>query len=288
MKKKLGKLLEIIFVIFIIAVTCKMTGIFAAVNGEFGEVSAEVKDYSEYSNVVKQAVNNYEDSITVKVKDFDQNKYYGDSMKKILEDNIKETLNDAIKEYKITKYGIFNTILKIDFKYSESTEELKRKEKLVNEKVQEIVKNTITSDMGEYEKEKALYSYLINNCEYDFDTYNSGVWDKNNDEYSALINKLSMCQGYAQAMNRLLKAVNIESKIISGNVIDDGIADDKSGHAWNIVKVNGKYYHIDATWDSEYTDRYSESSYEFFNLTDKEIEYSRKWDRKSYPACNEL
>ena len=45
-----------------------------------------------------------------------------------------------------------------------------------------------------------------------------------------------------------------------------------------------EYYHIDATWDSEYTDRYSESSYEFFNLTDKEIEYSRKWGRNLIPC----
>ena len=66
--------------------------------------------------------------------------------------------------------------------------------------------------MGEYEKERALYSYLINNCEYDLILYNSGVWDKNNDEYSALINNLSMCQGYAQAMNRLLKSCKYRIK----------------------------------------------------------------------------
>ena len=48
---------------------CKMTGIFAAIDWEFDEISAEVKNYNEYSNIVKQAVNNYEDSITVKVKD---------------------------------------------------------------------------------------------------------------------------------------------------------------------------------------------------------------------------
>ncbi|HCQ91719.1 MAG TPA: hypothetical protein DIU45_20930 [Clostridium sp.] len=210
-------------------------------------------------------------------------------MNNILKANELETLNSNVKEYTITKYDTFKTVLKIDFKYVDSVEELKRKEKLVNEKVQEIVKNTITNEMGEYEKEKALYDYLVNNCEYDMDTFNSGVWDKNNDEYSALINGLSMCKGYAQAMNRLLKAANIESKIVIGDIIDAEEPDkEKLGHAWNIVKINGKNYHIDATWDSTYTHMYNETSGYFFNLADEEIESTRTWERKSYPVCNTL
>lgn len=289
MKKFLGKLFEIIVIVLFLLIGAK---IFRVVDGTIelsGKTSVEAENYSEYCNIVKQAINNYDSSIVIKIKGFDKKAYDVDSMNDILKANELETLNSNVKEYIITKYDTFNTYLKIDFKYVDSVEELKRKEKLVNEKVQEIVKNTITNEMGEYEKEKALYDYLVNNCEYDMDTLNSGVWDKNNDEYSALINGLSMCKGYAQAMNRLLKAVNIESKIVIGDIIDKEEPDkEKLGHAWNIVKINGKYYHIDATWDSTYTHMYNEASDYFFNLSDEEIESTRTWERKSYPVCNTL
>ncbi|WP_454052685.1 transglutaminase domain-containing protein [Clostridium sp. Marseille-Q7071] len=289
MKKFLGKLFEIIVIVLFLLMSTKIFRVVNATIELSGRTSVEAENYSEYCNIVKQAVNNYDSSIAIKIKDFDKKTYDVDSMNNILKANELETLNSNVKEYTITKYDTFNTVLKIDFKYVDSVEELKRKEKLVNEKVQEIVKNTITNEMGEYEKEKALYDYLVNNCEYDMDTFNSGVWDKNNDEYSALINGLSMCKGYAQAMNRLLKAANIESKIVIGDIIDAEEPDkEKLGHAWNIVKINGKNYHIDATWDSTYTHMYNETSGYFFNLSDEEIESTRTWERKSYPVCNTL
>lgn len=289
MKKFLGKLFEVIVIILFFLMGAKTFRVLDATIELAGETSVEAENYSEYCNIVKQSINNYDSSIIIKIKDFDKETYDVDSMNNILKANELETLNSSVKRYTITQYDILNTFLKIDFRYVDSVEELKRKEKLVNEKVQEIVKNTTTDDMGEYEKEKALYDYLVNNCEYDMDTLNSGVWDKNNDEYSALINELSMCKGYAQAMNRLLKAVNIESKIVIGNIIDTEEPDkEKLGHAWNIVKINGKYYHIDATWDSTYTHMYNEASDYFFNLSDEEIESTRTWERKSYPVCNTL
>ncbi|WP_461614477.1 transglutaminase domain-containing protein [Clostridium sp. Marseille-QA1073] len=289
MKKFLGKLFEVIVIVLFFLIGAKTFRVLDATIELAGETSVEAENYSEYCNIVKQSINNYDSSIIIKIKDFDKETYDVDSMNNILKANELETLNSSVKRYTITKYDILNTFLKIDFRYVDSVEELKRKEKLVNEKVHEIVKNTITNEMGEYEKEKALYDYLVNNCEYDMDTFNSGVLDKNNDEYSALINGLSMCKGYAQAMNRLLKAANIESKIVIGDIIDAEEPDkEKLGHAWNIVKINGKNYHIDATWDSTYTHMYNETSDYFFNLSDEEIESTRTWKRKSYPVCNTL
>lgn len=289
MKKFLGKLFEVIVIVLFFLIGAKTFRVLDATIELAGETSVEAENYSEYCNIVKQSINNYDSSIIIKIKDFDKETYDVDSMNNILKANELETLNSNVKRYTITQYDILNTFLKIDFRYVDSVEELKRKEKLVNEKVQEIVKSTITNEMGEYEKEKALYDYLVNNCEYDMDTFNSGVWDKNNDEYSALINGLSMCKGYAQAMNRLLKAANIESKIVIGDIIDAEEPDkEKLGHAWNIVKINGKNYHIDATWDSTYTHMYNETSGYFFNLADEEIESTRTWERKSYPVCNTL
>lgn len=52
----------------------------------------------------------------------------------------------------------------------------------------------------------------------------------------------SVCDGYAKAMNLLLHEVGIEADKVSNE-----------GHAWSLVKINGEYYHVDATWDDTRT-----------------------------------
>ena len=52
----------------------------------------------------------------------------------------------------------------------------------------------------------------------------------------------SVCDGYAKAMNLLLHEVGIEADKVSNE-----------GHAWSLVKIDGEYYHVDATWDDTRT-----------------------------------
>ena len=52
----------------------------------------------------------------------------------------------------------------------------------------------------------------------------------------------SVCDGYAKAMNLLLHEVGIEADKVSNE-----------GHAWSLVKINGEYYHVDATWNDTRT-----------------------------------
>ncbi len=52
-----------------------------------------------------------------------------------------------------------------------------------------------------------------------------------------------VCQCYALLMNALLQRVGVESRYLSGTLSSGG------SHAWNLVKIDGAWYHIDATWD---------------------------------------
>lgn len=89
---------------------------------------------------------------------------------------------------------------------------------------------------GEYEKIKYVFEYLVNTVEYD-----PSATDNQN-LYSALKGKHSVCAGYAKAAQYLLEKSGIECIYVTGTT-NRGEA-----HAWNIVKCNGKYYHFDATW----------------------------------------
>jgi transglutaminase-like putative cysteine protease len=97
----------------------------------------------------------------------------------------------------------------------------------------------ITPEMSEYDKVLYLHDYLIENVEYD------ETADFQHIAYGALVDKKAVCDGYATAMQYLLTKLGIECRIVYGDDRDGN----PQGHAWNIVKVDGNYYHLDVTWD---------------------------------------
>jgi len=79
---------------------------------------------------------------------------------------------------------------------------------------------------------------------------------------------VGVCEGIAKSVKILCDALGIWCMIaLSENNPEKGI---KYRHAWNIVKINGKYYHFDATFDNTLG---SEEliRYDYFMLGDKQI-----------------
>jgi hypothetical protein len=108
-------------------------------------------------------------------------------------------------------------------------------EKLLDDEIDRALKSLNLKEATDYEKVKAIHDYIIENASYDrsMERYTA---------YDALIDNLAVCQGYAAAAYRMFTDTGIESRIISG-IAGDG------AHIWNIVKVDGKWYNIDMTWD---------------------------------------
>ena len=104
----------------------------------------------------------------------------------------------------------------------------------------ELSINTMKSD---YEKVVAIYDYICDNVTYDYTNLEDDTYDLKYTAYAALINKTSVCQGYANLLYRMLHEAGIDSRIVTG--IGNG-----GGHAWNIVELNNRYYYADATWDA--------------------------------------
>ena len=100
---------------------------------------------------------------------------------------------------------------------------------------------------SDYEKICGIYDWMCANITYDYDNLEDDSYLLMYTAYAALVNRTAVCQGYANLFYRLALELGVDSRIISGT----GISNTGSGpHAWNIVKLSGSYYDVDATWDA--------------------------------------
>ena len=135
------------------------------------------------------------------------------------------------------------------------------------DKVISILSQIIKPGMSDFEKEVAIYKYVIRNIVYpEASKLPNDEKYRNNPIYTALFEKEAICVGYAFLMDLLLKSVGIES-YVEGS--------DSLMHNWNIVKLDGKYYHLDATRRNllflNFPDEFSNSEYNVPDRIKKEF-----------------
>ena len=103
------------------------------------------------------------------------------------------------------------------------------------------------SSKSDYEKLKAIYDYMTSNIKYDYENLNDDSYKLKHTAYAALIDKTAVCQGYAVLFYRLALECGVDARVITGK-------SNNENHGWNIVKLDGKYYYVDATWDAGNSD----------------------------------
>ena len=136
--------------------------------------------------------------------------------------------------------------------------------------------------LSEWEKEKYVHDFICENIRY----------DKLKKPYSHEIigplgQGVGVCEGIAKAVKVLLDELGVWCVIaICGNNPDKGI---KYRHTWNIVRVGGVYYHLDATFDNTLgkNDQIQDIRYDYFNLDDKAVFRDHEPLIAPAPACTD-
>lgn len=118
----------------------------------------------------------------------------------------------------------------------------------------------IPSDTDDFEREVYIHDLIVNNCEYDYDTAENGTDWKSFTVLGALSDGLAVCEGYAKSFKLLLNLCGINSILVLGYGQDQP-------HMWNVVKINGDWYHADITWD----DSKDNNFYNYLNLSEETI-----------------
>ena len=148
----------------------------------------------------------------------------------------------------------------------------------LEEKVSEIAAGAPSG--SDYDKILYVHDYIADNTTYDYSGANSDKPGLCHTTYGCLVDGSAVCEGYAESFTLIMNRLGIESGICTG-----------SNHAWNYVKVDGKYYWIDTTWDdmdSQASGYQAEHTYFLVNSDMLLRSRNVDWTQGYFPDCNSI
>lgn len=230
---------------------------------------------------VEEALSNGETEVSFTTKELGQKDF--DTLNQQI-----EGFYGTVKEYQIKTVKFLNKsyvtlnceisdnyyVEKAFFDGEEISEE-KDKAKDLYKVCKSFLDNLQSKKWSDYEKEKQIHDYIVSNVAYgypgdkqesDGDAYNA---------YGALVLKKAVCNGYAEAMKLLCDLSGVTCKMISGTA-------DGENHAWNLIKLDKEWYHVDPTWDDPEPDDASRIMYTYFNVNDAQMRTDHNWNTTLY------
>ena len=137
-----------------------------------------------------------------------------------------ETTGDFVPEYRDMIFRNFNAAQNTGFIND-----------YIQAQIQKVIDENITPDMTDIQKLRIAHDWICDNAIYAEDEkfYNNPEYHT---DASVFLNDISVCEGYARAMNLFCHALGLPSCYVNS-----------SSHAWVIVKLDGHWFHTDVTWD---------------------------------------
>ena len=92
-----------------------------------------------------------------------------------------------------------------------------------------------------YETVKAVYDYMVRNCSYDETNLDQNM-------YSVMVLHSGVCASFAESFEFIMQILGIPCTVVYGRLTrSSGILGTTLGHEWNILELDGKWYHVDVT-----------------------------------------
>lgn len=152
---------------------------------------------------------------------------------------------------------------------------IKDHQKAMKARVEKLVRPAVT--MAELEKEQYVHDFICQNVRY----------DKLKKSYSHEIlgplgQGVGVCEGIAKTVKILCDQLGIWCIVVISEANPE--KNIKYRHAWNIVKIGGTYYHLDATFDNTLSHMVP-VRYDYFNLDDGKVFRDHEPVIWKVPAC---
>lgn len=146
------------------------------------------------------------------------------------------------------------TVVSAQLSYLYTAEQVDDMQKKIDAAADKII-SELGNEMSEYEIVKFFYDKLASEVEYNENAENL------RDIYGALVEKSTVCGGYARAFSYLCSKVGIETITTLGDF-------NETPHMWNMVKIDGKWYHVDVTSGNATNTEFPYIRYDYFCVTD--------------------
>ncbi|MBQ8388321.1 MAG: hypothetical protein IJX46_05310, partial [Clostridia bacterium] len=167
-------------------------------------------------------------------------------------------------------YSNSETVTRVLPKYLMVGDELAAAKAVYEAEVQKILAG-IDGSMSEFEKELYIHDLLAERIVY-------AESDNAHSSYGALVEGVAVCEGYAEALQYLLQRAGIESFLMVGYGVDPGTGVSER-HEWNAVKLGGKFYQVDLTWN----DQGVHTFHTYFNIPDSVMYVDHAATETEYP-----
>ena len=140
---------------------------------------------------------------------------------------------------------------------------------------------------------RKVHNYLINHVKYNYEALQ--IPDAYPDSFTikgVFEQKMAVCEGISKSFKLLCNCFGVDVLIVSGKSTREGFGNSIS-HAWNIVKTEKGYAHVDVTWDLGMSKSCKNMRYDYFMIPDEWIETDHEFEKicncnlveDSYFAC---
>ena len=228
--------------------------------------------YQEILNIFYTTINSGDDCFSFYC---DYDKCISD-IRKIIDDKfIITNINNFVHPF--NSFETINIDVSNDGKVTIKTKKLYKDDEIefVKKYIDDFINTKLNLSMNNYDKIKVFHDHIINSTKYDennsFKLYTA---------YNLITSGLSICGGYSDIMSIYLNTLGIKNYKIASN-----------NHIWNLVELDGVWYHLDVTWDDPIaSDGKQYLIHNFFMVTTDKLlsldKVEHNYDKKTYIEAN--
>ena len=130
---------------------------------------------------------------------------------------------------------------------------------LYEQKMAQMLAETCLPGMDDWLKALSVHEYIVLHTVYDEQL-------RLNTGYDSLVGGSTVCYGYAMLYMDAMNRLGIPCQIVICENTGDGF-----GHAWNLLQLDGQWYHVDLTWDDPAPNIHGYVSHANFVKTDDQF-----------------
>lgn len=153
---------------------------------------------------------------------------------------------------------------RVEFKYTMDRAAIARANEEIYTSLLEIVEWAGRTDAS-METVRAVYDYMMEFCTYDELNLDQSM-------YSVMVGRSGVCASFSKAFEFIMQCLGIPCTVAIGRLAQGpGLPGAAIGHEWNLVLIDGTWYHVDITSGLSMTKETGIRDYSFFCISTEEI-----------------